>query len=332
MASSILAFNEHIADAARWATRTASTASSLDGGATTSSLPLTNIFTRNPGQYWERVGMAGGDTVVLDVSLNDATAPIPLLGNAGALWGLLNCHAVRVSTGELIDLRVRIRESNTAFTGPYQSDRTHIIYLREFQNAGARQSWFIRDGSSPFEAWTSAGFQNRGGNLTQPFVRIEFNMPTDLGIWTLRVGRLVRMSGLVCTINQQPQRTGSDSSEVVRSFSGFPYALTGSRGRRFRGSALGLTDRQVDGVFFSEDSVNWFRPSVNTLARVAGRSSEVCVVERLALPDSSSRWQQQPVFGLFDSDISANRVTSTLTNEGVTGLDFEIVETPQFTA
>jgi hypothetical protein len=328
MATSILAFNEHLADAARWSTRSASVTGG--GGTTTAALPLTNIFTRNPAQVWERTGISDSDTVIVDLSLNDATSPTPLLGNAGALWGLLNCHAVRESTGELLDLRVRLRESAAAFTGPYLLDKTHVIYLREFQNAAARQTWFLRDGSTPMDAWTSSGFQSRGGNLTQSFVRIEFSMPTALGTWTLRTGRLARMSGLVCKIDRRPQREGFDASEVVRSFSGFPYVLAGARGRRYSGQAIALTDRQVDGVFFAENSTTWFRPSVNTIARVAGRSSEVCVVERAAVPDASSRWQQQPVFGLFDQDIVSSRQDNTDTSEGLSTMDFTIVESPQF--
>lgn len=330
MTTSILGFNEHIADAARWATRTASTASSSDSGTTTGALPLTNIFTPNPAQYWERVGIDQADTVVLDVNLVDATSPQPALGNNGAIWGLLNCHAVRISTGELIDLRVRIRESTTAFTGTYQLDRTHTIYLREFQNASPRQTWFLRDGVSPFDAWTTSAYQNRGGNLTQPFVRIEFSMPTALGPWTLRVGRLARLSGLVCKITAQPRRAGWDQSEVVRSFSGYPYLLIGSRGRRYSGNVVALTDREVDGVYVGEDMANRFAPSVNTIARVAGRSSEVCVIERAALAETSSRWQQQPVFGYFDQDVVATRIENTPDGGGLSTLEFDVVETPQF--
>jgi hypothetical protein len=330
MTTSILLFNEHLADASRWATRTVTVSG---GGATTAALPATNIFTANPAQVWQRTTIADSDTVVLDVNLIDATAPTPLLGNVGACWGLLNCHAVRESTGELLDLRVRVRESNTSFTSGYVLDKTHDVYLREFQSAAARQTWFLREGSAPLDSASSVIFANRGGNLTTSFVRIEFSMPTLLGTWTLRLGRLVRMSGLVCEINSTPLLAGFDQSEIVRAYSGRPFALAGAQTRRYRGQIVSLTDRQVQGVFLAEPgggTANFFRPAINTIARVAGRAGEVCVIERYTMPDGSSRWQQQPIFGLFEDDLAASRVATTPSGDGLHTASFSIVESPQF--
>jgi len=333
MTSSILLFNEHIADASRWATRTATdTSLTLYGNG---GFPLSNIFTSNPMQFGQAVLVDAADTVQIDLSLVDASTPPPLLGNAGACWGFLNCHAVNNATGALLDLRVRIQESNVAITGPYYIDKTHDIFLQEFQNAAARQTWFLRDMLTPYDPAASPVFANRGGNANAPFVRLTFSNRIGVGVWNLRIGRIVRMAGLLCDIAPTPQRTGIDQSEVVRSYSGTPFPLAGSRLRRYTGKTVGLTDRQIEGVFFAEPAggTNFFRPSLNVIATTSGRSREVCIIERYGLPDSSSRWQQQPVFGLFEDDIVISRVASTLGgSDGLSEAAFSILERPQFTA
>ena len=155
--SSIFCFNDCLYDASRWATRTVSV--SAPSGSDTGTLPATNIFTRNPANYYQRTGIASGDTVTLDISLTVASSPGPPLGNVSAVTGLLNIHTLRESTGSLNDTTVRVRESNTAFTGPYDVDETRTIYLGSFQNAATRQAWMVRDGTSGLFAANSATFR-----------------------------------------------------------------------------------------------------------------------------------------------------------------------------
>lgn len=329
MTTSILGFNEHVADASRWATRTASV-SFTAGGTTTAGMPITNIFTPNPSQVWQATGISnpfpGPNPVTIDVQLNNATNPVAIFNNVAGVWGLLNLSGTLESTGTLIDLQVRIQESGTAFTGPYEYDRTQTLYLQQFQSAAARQLWFYRRSSMT----AGSAFERDGGSGVPVFTRITIT-PINAGSnWTLRLGRLVRMTTLLCRIDPQPTRTTFDQSEIVRSFSGYPYVLQASRGRRYRGRMIGLTDRQVNGVFFSEDSTRAFTPSINTIAQLAGRSREVCVIEQANLAASSSRWQQQPVFGLLDGDLVASRESSTSDGEGLSSVDFDVVEIPQF--
>lgn len=326
--ASIFCFNESLYDSSRWATRTVSV--SAPSGTTTAALPATNIFTRNPAQYFERTGITSGDTVTLDISLTAATAPPPLLGNISAVIGLLNCHAVRESTGSLLDTTVRVRESSTAFTGPYDIDETRTIYLTAFQSAATRQAFMVRNGTSGLVAASSAQFKQQGGNEYRQYVRIDITCASG-SAWTLRVGRVVMMSGLVCTIRHTPSRGSADESEVVRAFNGYPYVLTRSPLRGYSGTICALTDRQVHGTFLAEDSTNYFYPSINTISRVTGRFGEVCVIERMAAPDSSSVWQSSPVFGLLSEGLVASRLESTGDGaEGIWESNFDVKEIPQF--
>ena len=326
--SSIFCFNESLYDSSRWATRTVSV--SAPSGTTTASLPATNIFTRNPAQYFERTGIASGDTVTLDISLTLGASPPPLLGNVSAVVGLLNCHSMRESTGALQDTTVRVRESNTAFTGPYDIDETRTIYLGAFQNAANRQAFMVRTGTSGLVAASTAQFKQQGGNEYRQYVRIEITSASG-GAWTLRVGRVVMMSGLVCSIRHTPSRGAADESEVVRAYNGYPYMLAKSPLRGYSGTICALTDRQVHGTFLAEDSVNYFHPSINTISRVTGKFGEVCIIERMTEADSSSIWQSSPVFGLLQEGLVAARIDSTQNgSDGIWESDFDVREIPQF--
>lgn len=326
--SSIFLFNEHLNDSSRWATRSISV--SGPSGTDTGALPVTNVFTKNPAQYYQRTGITGGDTITLDLSLANASTPVPLLGNYAAAWGFLNCHSVLESTGSLFDTTIRVRESATAFTGPYTVDQSRTVYLSNLQNAASRQTFMVRSGINSFPAMRSTQFAQQGGNETQAYVRIEISS-TAGGTWTLRIGRIVRMTGLMCIVGVNPVRGSGDDSEVSYSFSSYPYVLRKSPVRNYNGAILGLTDRQVYGIFQTEDGTNFFNPSINTIARVTGKSGEVCVIERDSSPAASSIWQNQPVFGLLAEGLVAERTDTTKEGtDSISRVDFSIKEIPQF--
>jgi len=340
MTSSILLFNEHISDASRWQTRTAADASVAPGPYVNAALPPANVFSANPMQVWEAPGVAAAATVKLRLELRTGNILPPPLLNVGAVYGLLNVRAFEVSSGLPLRLRVRFTERPAPNATPFM-DKTHDIYVAGASGATLRQTWFLRDFIPPTGVrFTSPDFENLGGQasgvIDPVFVEVDFSVPGHAGgNWTLQMGRIVRMTGLLCDVVGTPQRSIVDHGEVVRSYSGTPFVNRGSRLRRYGAQITGLTDRQVDGVFFDEPTggANQFQPSINTIARLSGATGEVAFIERYRLPDSSSRWQQQPVFGFFDSELNVSRVASAQGgDEGISEASFSILERPQFTA
>jgi hypothetical protein len=317
--ASVFAFNDSLSDAVRWSTRSAAVSGS---GTTTAAFPVTNIFTENAGVYWERTGIASTGTVTLDLTLASAVAPAPPLNNRSILWGFLNVQAFQESTGSAIDVALRLRESTVAFTGPYNVDQQRDVRLANLSGASVRQIWMPRLGATS-EPINSPQLRPQGGIVPRGFNRIEFTAAPGSN-WTLRVGRVALMSGLVCTVSPQPTRGGSDQSEVVRSFSGRPYVFKKDRLRRHAGTLIGLTNNEVHGNL--EFTVQQYA-SVFSIVQLAGLSQEVCVIEDIGAPASSSVWQQQPVWGLLQSDLQA-RQQSSAAGGGISSCDFEIVETP----
>jgi hypothetical protein len=318
--TSVFAFNDSLGDAGAWGTR----APTVSGtGTTTSTLPVGNIFTRNPAEVWERTGISNGATVTLDLSLVINTTPLPPFGNRSMAWGFLNVEAIDSATGQSADVIIRVRESATAFTGPYQFDHQRTVYGQGNRQPTVNQAWMVRSGAGSL-SFADASYQAQGGASPSGFNRIEFTA-TPGSNWTLRVGRVVLMTGLACNIEPRVVRGGREQSEVVRSFSGVPYPLVGSRLRRYGGTIRGLTDRQVYGDLFPSTA---FTPSITAISRIAGVSGEVCVIERALAPAASSIWQQQPVFGLLDGDLSAQRTGNTSDLEGLSDCSFEVTEFP----
>jgi hypothetical protein len=317
--ASVFAFNDSISDAVRWSTRSVTVSGS---GTTTGAFPVTNIFSPDPGVYWERTGIASSSTVTLDLTLASSIAPAPPLNNNSIVWGFLNVQAFQESSGSAIDLTVRLRESTVAFTGPYNVDQQRDVRLANVVEAAVRQTWMPRLGATS-EPINSPLLRPLGGIVPRGFNRIEFTAAPGSN-WTLRVGRLALMSGLVCTVSPQPTRGGADQSEVVRSFSGRPYVFKRNRLRRHAGTLVGLTDNEVRGNL--EFTVQQWA-SVFSIVQLAGVSQEVCVIEDIAAAASSSAWQQQPVFGLLQSDLQAQR-QSNASGGGISTCDFDIVETP----
>lgn len=340
MGFGLLGYNDSIQNSAIWASPgvRSATLAVAGGGTTTSTLPLTNIFTRAPSQYWELTGIGPLPTVQLNVQLRtsfgttiaERRARVGLMGLVGlrAFSALLNCQ---------LDLKVRLRTSSTSFVAALSSplvDKQRTLYQRDFQGSMPAQLWFPYIDSNGYnDAW-----KDQGGLPVHEFNVFEFSLespgsPVDGYTWTLQLGRLVAMSAFAAGMERYPNMDFASESEVVKAFNGQPYVMKKPELRRRAGKLYKLNDTQVYGRASLEPGASSAaQASLLNINRTTGRLGEACAILELPTETAtsgrySSRWQSEPVFGLLSNALNTKRVETTQTG-GLYDADFEVTEIP----
>lgn len=332
----IIGIYESIQDAANWATRTAT--DSTSGGSGSASFPASNIFTKPLGQYYQRTGLncATNESVILDVQLV-ANSVVPAAGFS-ALIGLLNVRGFFDSgsnIGAPVSLNVRIRGSNSSFTGSYLSgyDYTRSVY----KDSGLpKNAWFLPSYSSGVigSDLSLVGTQRYGGSTYVRYLRIEINLlAATTNTYTIQVGRLCSWMGTFAPATLNFGYLGVDESLVDRAYDGTPYALRRSPRRKVSGKLHSLTDAMVFGESIEIGGSSFWVPSITAANSLSGSALEMAIVPNMNQSQAAvtgvkypTIWQTMPAFGLMTSPFNSKLENKTGATDNFWTSDFELEE------
>lgn len=331
----IIGIYETIQDSANWATRTAT--DSTTGGSGSGSFPASNIFTKPLGQYYQRTGLncVTNEAVTLDVQLV-ATSTVPAAG-VSALLGLLNVRGFFDSgsnIGAPVSLNVRVRGSNTAFTGPYLSgyDYTRSVY----KDSGLPKNAWILPSYGPGVIGSDLsliGTQRYGGSTYVRYLRIDINLLfATTNTYTIQVGRLCSWMGTFASATLNFGYAGVDESIVDRAYDGTPYALRRSPRRKVTGKLNALTRPMVFGESIEIGGSTMWVPSITAANALSGSALEMAIVPDMNLSQAAvsgvkypTVWQSMPAFGLMTEPFSAKLENKSGTDDVWTA-DFALEE------
>lgn len=303
----------------------AATVGGSSGGQSVAGLPVTNVLDPSLGKVWRRnvTGATPGGltaTITLQIELIPgwltAAYNINNIGLIGVLG--LRTRVGSLSAGKEYDLQVRVRGSATAFGSSDAFDQTRTFYANEFPEAWPRQVWFdnVPDAVDPL---AGGGIGAMGGRVPVRYWQIDITpLQTPPTPYDLDVARVVFMNAFVAAYEPSPSLGYTDNSEVVRAFGGQPYVLQRASARGVRGKFLRLTDAAVYGASANEaGSTVAYGSTITAINKLAGQRGEVVLLPDLYSKATGtggrlpSAWQTQPVFGLLDQGLVAQRVSTT---------------------
>ena len=320
-----------------WASKTVSVVAGSDGLAN-ASFPVDNVILPGFSKVFRRDNVTTG-TVSLQIALNAAITSSLVIHRFGAI-GILGLRAIPATPigGYDYELDVRVRD----FAG-YDQRRTY--YGAESSGQWPRQLWFSGFSGRTDNALAGAQGGTLSGEILTLQIDITENMATST-VYTLEIGRIVLMNCMTGRFEPTPTLGSSDTSQIVRSFSGVPYVLQGTPSRQIAGRLIALPDEAIYGAskWEANGPASGWGSTLDRVAREAGSKGEVVFIPEdysTTVASSGGRnyypsaWQTRPVWGRLDDGVRAIRNTTTQATpapgtqvNALWDMEFSITESP----